>query len=156
MKYKGLYVTLIITFLVFMLGNAMTATPGRVSGNGNPALLLFLPLFVLFPLLIFQWFKVFRNKPIRPGTTIVLTMLIICHHVIGIYMQIKSFQSYRLLLANVYEAEYGEIDWSYIDSITSGISIHVNNQYFNSNTYLMLVSLSLLIGLVSQIFKTRR
>jgi hypothetical protein len=41
---------------------------------------------------------------------------------------------------------YGEVDWAHIESITSGIlSIHMNNQFFNLNTYFMMVAFSLLL-----------
>ena len=151
MKNKALFVTLIIISFIFIFGNAMTTTPGQTSGNGNPAILLLLPLFVLFIVLIFQWFKVFRDKIISKKAVIILSLLVVCHQVIGIYYQIKSFRSYRISLAEVYEGQFGEIDWDYIDSITSGFSIHINNQYFNINTYFLFLSLSLFVWLLSQL-----
>lgn len=156
MKNKALFATLIIIFLLFMFGNSMTTTPGQSSGNGNPAILLLLPLSIFFIVLTFQWFKFFKDKMISNKTVIILSLLIICHHVIGIYYQIMSFRSYRIFLAEVYEGQFGIIDWEYINSITSGLSIHINNQYFNINTYFLFLSLSLLIWLLSQMIISLR
>lgn len=150
MKNKALFATLIIIFLIFMFGNSMTTTPGRSSGNGNPAILLLFPLSIFFIVLTFQWFKVFKGKMISKKRVIILSLLVICHHVIGVYFQIMSFRSYRIFLAKVYEGQFGTIDWDYINSITSGLSIHINNQYFNINTYFLFLSLSLFIWLLSQ------
>jgi len=151
MKNKALLVTLIITLLIFWFGNAMTTTPGRSSGNGNPAIILFIPLFILFIVLVFQWFKVFRHKRISIKTILILSLLAICHQVIGIYYQMISFRNYRDFLAEVYEGQFGEVDWQYIHSITSGLSIHINNQFFNLNTYLLFVNFSLFVWLLSRL-----
>ncbi|WP_160036928.1 hypothetical protein [Paenibacillus sp. An7] len=156
MKNKALFATLIIVFLLFMFGNSMTTIPGQSSGNGNPAILLLLPLSIFFIVLTFQWFKFFKDKMMSNKTVIILSLLIICHHAIGLYYQIMSFQSYRILLAEVYERQFGTIDWDYINSITSGLSIHINNQYFNINTYFLFLSLSLLIWLLSQMIISLR
>ncbi|MFC6333059.1 hypothetical protein ACFP56_10525 [Paenibacillus septentrionalis] len=147
----SLFITLTISFVLFMFGYFMTTTPGQTSGNGNPAILLFVPLFILFIVLIFQWFKLLKPKKVNTRTAIILAFAVICHQAIGLYYQVVSFQKYRIILSEVYEEQFGEIDWHYIDSITSGLSIHINNQYFNVNTFFLFVSLSFLIGLLGQI-----
>lgn len=147
----SLFITLTISFVLFMFGYFMTPTPGQTSGNGNPAILLFVPLFISFIVLIIQWFKLLKPKKIRIRTAIILAVAIIFHQAIGLYYQVISFQKYRIFLSEVYEEQFGEIDWHYIDSITSGLSIHINNQYFNVNTFFLFVSLSFLIWLLSQL-----
>jgi len=149
MKNIALWVTLIITLLIFWFGNAMTTTPGRSSGNGNPAIILFIPLFILFIVLVFQWFKIFRHKIISIKTILICSLVAICHQVLGIYYQMISFRNYRDFLAEVYEGQFGEVDWQYVHSITTGLSIHINNQYFNINTYLLFLNFSLFVWLLS-------
>lgn len=151
MKYKAFIATVILSLLCFLFGNSMTPAPGTSSGNGNPAILLFLPLFIIFVILIIQWFKLLKSITIRINTLISILLLAICHLIIGIYYQITSLQRYRMLLAEVYEGLFGEIDWYHIHSITSGLSIHLNNQFFNINTWLLYINLSFLVWLLCQL-----
>ena len=39
----------------------MTPKLGMSSGNGNPAILLFIPLSILFLVLVNQWIRVFKD-----------------------------------------------------------------------------------------------
>ncbi|PAD74703.1 hypothetical protein [Paenibacillus campinasensis] len=149
-----LLITLSIVFLIFIFGNSMTTRPGTTSGNGNPAILLFVPLVILFIVLISQWFKVFRHTHVKLKNLIIMTVLLVGHQVIGVYVQIISFRNYRDFLAEIYAQQYGTVDWEYIHSITSGLSIHINNQYFNVNTYFLFIGLSLLVWLLSRIVHT--
>lgn len=140
---------LAIIFLLFQLGNWTTPTPGTSSGNGNPVILLFLPLFILLIWLIIQWFYMFKQKSINLKAGIIACFILACHWGAGIYYQIVSLHNYRNLLARVYEDKFGYTDWDYIEDITSGLSIHINNQLFNWNTYLLLINFSLLFWLIS-------
>lgn len=143
-----LIIILVGSFLLFMLGNMMTTTPGRSSGNGNPALLLFIPLSVLFVVLVIQWILFLKDKRISLKTIFVCMMFIAGHFIGGMYYQFVSFKHYRDLLAQVYMERFGFIDWQYIHAITTGITIHVNNQYFNLNTYVLFISFSLFVCLL--------
>lgn len=69
------------------------------------------------------------------------------YFVIGFGIQRIGQSRYRDVIYETILKEDGQVDWYYIESITSFLSIHVNNQYFNVNTFLMLMSLSLLIAL---------
>lgn len=149
MKTKVLlFIQLVLAALLISLGNAMTTTPGRSSGNGNPAIILFVPLMVIFIVLVIQWINLLKDRKLSLRAIIIVLLLIIGHYTLGIYYQFISYRNYRSLLAQVYADEYGHIDWSYIDSITTGLSIHINNQYFNVNTYFLFVSLSLFLSLL--------
>lgn len=139
---------LIFIFLLFMLGNMMTTTPGHISGNGNPAILLFVPLFVLLVLLVSQWFYIFKNKQFTVRTLLIALFVLACHWPAAIYYQLFSYRNYRDLLAQVYAENFGYTDWEYINSITSGLSIHINNQFFNWNTYLLFINFSLMLWLI--------
>ncbi|AJS61494.1 hypothetical protein UB51_11285 [Paenibacillus sp. IHBB 10380] len=146
---------LAVILLLFTFGNSMTTTPGSSSGNGNPAILLFVPLIILFVILVFQWVYMFKDKKILFKTIVIIFLVIVSHYIVGVYYQLTSYQKYRIFLAQVYEEKFGYIDWQYINSITTGLSIHINNQYFNFNTYLLIVSLSLFIWLLYQVVKQR-
>ncbi|RXZ78848.1 hypothetical protein EBB07_25420 [Paenibacillaceae bacterium] len=143
-----LVVNVSVFLLVFLFGNAMTTTPGRSSGNGNPAILLFAPIIILFIILIVQWFKVFKHKKLSGKFILSGMVLVVIHIAAGTYYQVQQFHKYKDYLAEVYERQHGETDWQYINSITEGLSIHINNQYFNVNTFLMCVSFSFFLFLV--------
>ncbi|MCG3088903.1 hypothetical protein [Sporosarcina cyprini] len=53
---------------------------------------------------------------------------------------------YKTLLAETYKKEVGHIDWGYIDTITSFMSLHVNSQYFNVNSYFMFLSFAIFLA----------
>lgn len=148
-----LCINLVVISLIFLFGNSMTTTPGRSSGNGNPAIILLVPLFILFVILVSQWFYILKDKKIKIRSTIIFLLVIVCHCIVGMYYQFISHRNYRDLLAQVYAEEFGSIDWQYMNSITTGFSIHMNNQFFNLNTYLIFVSLSISWWLLSQIVK---
>ncbi|MDZ5474001.1 hypothetical protein SM124_19965 [Bacillus sp. 31A1R] len=86
-----------------------------------------------------------------------LGLLVILLHIIGgtLYQTI-SFRNYRDFLAEVYKQNFGFTDWEYINQITSFMSIHVNNQYFNINTFLMFTTLSIFIAIVIHLLKNNK
>ena len=148
-----LLVNLVSISLLFMFGNSMTTTPGRSSGNGNPAILLLLPLFLLFIVLIIQWINLLKNKNFSARILTTTFVLIVIHFIVGVYYQMISYRKYRDFLAEVNADNLGNVSWHYINSITTGFSIHINNQFFNWNTYFLFVSLSFFIWLMSYIVR---
>ncbi|WP_438350715.1 hypothetical protein ACP8HI_08765 [Paenibacillus sp. FA6] len=148
-----LLVNLVSISLLIMFGNSMTTTPGRSSGNGNPAILLLIPLFLLFIVLIIQWINLLKNKKFSGKILTTTFVLIVIHFIVGGYYQTISYRKYRDFLAEVNADNLGNVDWQYINSITTGFSIHINNQFFNWNTYFLYVSLSIFIWLMSYIIK---
>lgn len=76
------------------------------------------------------------------------TLLLLIHLILSYFYQRSAFLKYREILAEVYQANFGFVDWEYIDQITTFSSIHVNSQYFNLNTYLMFLTASVLIALL--------
>ncbi|MGE6486891.1 hypothetical protein ACQKE5_01220 [Paenisporosarcina sp. NPDC076898] len=92
-------------------------------------------------------------------TTILLVIAgTIAHFVLGILYQRSAYLAYRQVIANAYEKEFGYVDSVYINQITSfqSLSIHLNNQYFNVNTFLMFCSLSILLALFWNLIKNRK
>lgn len=78
-----------------------------------------------------------------------LSMLILAlagYIIAGYVFQLHRLEIYRDIQADAFELRYGEVDWNHIESITTGIlSIHMNNQFFNWNTYFMMIAFSLLL-----------
>jgi hypothetical protein len=126
----------------------MNPNPGQSSGNGNPAILVMAILLPLFCYMVFLWFRIIYSRSIRPAFFLVTMMLIIFHWIIAFFYQRKAFYEYREVLADAYKQRFGFVEWEYIDQISSLLSIHVNNQYFNINTYFMFLSLSVFIVLL--------
>ncbi len=149
MKKIYIAINLAVIFLIFFLGNEMTTTPGHSSGNGNPAILLSVPLLICFIILVIHWFYLLKDKRFNIRTIFMMVLIVIIHFTIGVYYQIISYRNYREFLAQVYAEQYGSVDWEYINSITTGFSIHINNQFYNWNTCLLFLSLSFFIWLIS-------
>lgn len=148
-----LLLNLIVILFIFLFGNSMTTTPGHSSGNGNPAILLLFPLLILFIILIVQWKTLFRKWVVSQTKKITVLVIIFSHFIVGVYYQSVSHGKYREFLAEVYQDQFGSIDWEYINSITSGFSIHINNQFFNLNTYFLFVNLSIFIWMMSNLIR---
>jgi hypothetical protein len=141
---------------VFLFGEMMTTKPGGISGNGNPAILLLVPISILLITLVICWSYAFKNKNISSIFIKVSMAIVVLHMVLGAVYQVQSFKKYKDYLAEIYNEKHGYVDWPYIHSITDGLTIHVNNQYFNVNTFMMCVSFSFFLFLVIvSLFKTR-
>jgi len=140
---------LVVTTALFWLGNLGTPSPGSISGNGNPAILFMGILLVLFFFLVYMWKRIIDALQLTRTTKLIVIAANIAHFMLGIMYQRSAFLAYRQVIANAYEKEFGFVDWVYIDQITSfwSLSIHLNNQYFNLNTFLMFCSLSILLAL---------
>ncbi|WP_339218602.1 hypothetical protein [Paenibacillus sp. FSL W7-1332] len=51
-RFTWLFISALLCLLVVLFWNAMTPKLGTGSGNGNPAILLFIPLSILFLVLV--------------------------------------------------------------------------------------------------------
>lgn len=145
-RFTWLFISALFCLLVVLFGNAMTPKLGTSSGNGNPAILLFIPLSILFLVLVIQWIRVFKDVKMSLISLSLLIFTLAGYIIAGYVYQLRRFEIYRQIQAEAFESEYGKVDWAHIESITSGIlSIHMNNQYFNVNTYFMMMAFSLLL-----------
>lgn len=150
-----LVANLSLLLILFLFGQAMSAVPGRSSGNGNPAILLCIPIGILFILLVFQWLHIFKQRKLSLKFKKISLFIVTIHIFIGVFYQVERLHKYKNYLAEANKEKNGFIDWEYIDSITDGLTVHVNNQYFNLNTYLICVSLSFLLGSIILHFKSK-
>ncbi|MGE7909485.1 hypothetical protein [Lysinibacillus xylanilyticus] len=125
----------------------MTARPGTTSGNGNPVLIVVALLFPLFIFIVILWRRIFGVHSISQSFSIVGIILTFVHLMIAFIYQRISLANYREIIKDAYLEKYGEVDSQYIQDITTGITIHVNNLYFNVNTFFMFISFSIFIAL---------
>lgn len=134
----------------------MNPKPGSISGNGNPAILIMWFLVPIFCYMVYLWFRILRSYSIKTMTIGIGSAIIIIQLIVAYIYQRNAFLKYREILAEAYEKDFGFVDWVYIGQITSFSSIHVNNQYFNANTYLMFLTASILIALFITYFSEKK
>ncbi|MBT2640365.1 hypothetical protein J7E37_20875 [Bacillus sp. ISL-39] len=127
--------------------NRMTVSPGTTSGNGNPALLIALTLFPIFFLLVILWVRVLNFYIFQIKFLIAGMVVIVIHLIVAFIYQKNELVDYQEVIKNALIAKDGFVDSQYLHDITSGLSIHVNNQYFNLNTFFMFITLSVLVAL---------
>lgn len=141
---------------LFYFINQSTVRPGVISGNGNIAILILIPLSLVFIALIVLWSGLLKLMKLRRrilGGFIPIILFIVTTAAL---FQYKSFKAYRLHLYEVTKDIPGvKGDWAYIDSITTGLSVYVNNQYFNLNTFFIFILLILTGGIVLHLLSSR-
>lgn len=142
-----LFIISLIVLVLFYVINRMTASPGTTSGNGNPALIVVAILLPLFILMVLLWGRILRVHSIGQRLVVVGLILTFIHLVTAFIYQRISLAKYRDIIKDALIEKYGEADKQYLQDITTGLTIHVNNQYFNFNTFLMFISFSLFIAL---------
>lgn len=139
---------MILAIPLFGIGNVLTPPPDDESGNGNPAMLLLPILACMFVYLVYLTVTICNKFSMKPAVFIIGMTVTFLHLVISFLYQRSSFLKYKTLLAETYKKDVGHIDWGYIETITSFMSLHVNSQYFNTNTYFMFLSSSLCLSLL--------
>ena len=150
-----LLVASILTLGVFLLGKQMTPIPGTTSGNGNPALLLLLILIPLFVLMVILWIRIFNVHLFSNNVLIIGILCIFIHLTVGFLYQRNALIEYRQIIKDALLKKEGVVDAEYLQSITSVLSIHVNNQYYNLNTFFMFITFSILVAIVYTIWEKK-
>ncbi|MGX2959602.1 hypothetical protein JNUCC23_10095 [Peribacillus sp. JNUCC 23] len=143
-----LFVVSILALGVFLLVNQMTPIPGASSGNGNPALLIAWILIPLLILMVLLWVRIFHVHSISNTVFIISIFGILVHLTVAFFYQKNELNEYRQVIKDALIKRNGVADTEYIQSITSGLSFQVNNQYFNINTYFMFVTFSIFVAIV--------
>lgn len=138
----------LLVFVLFIGINQMTAVPGSSSGNGNPALLLVILVIPLFFVMVWLWQRLIRQYGLRRRAIMIGLFLTFIHILAGIIYQRSALTNYRKVIEAALIERYGYADQQYLLDITSGLTIHVNNQYFNVNTFFMLISFSIFIAFI--------
>ncbi|MCI2252795.1 hypothetical protein L2D08_00280 [Domibacillus sp. PGB-M46] len=152
---KAVKVTLctltLIVFGLFMLGYWMTPAPGASSGNGNPALLILIGLIPLFIVMTVLWWTLLRRCPFQAKTYCISILLLLTHLAAALFYRHHSLEAYRGVIRQALLNRYGTWDEQYVQDITTGLSIHINHQNFNVNTFLLFLSAVLLAAIVFRI-----
>jgi len=126
----------------------MTVTPGTTSGNGNPALFIGFTLIPIMISMVFLWIRIINTKTIKNKFLIAGMLLIVIHWIIAFMYQMKEFRIYKEVIKNALLEKDGVVSTEYLNSITSIFSVYVNNQYFNLNTFIMFLTLSLFVAIL--------
>lgn len=141
--------TTIFTALLFAVGNFFTVSPNSISGNGNPTLVIFFVVVPLVPVYIFLWHRLFLKWNLTWKHLSTIVVVGILHLVAGLFYQRMKFVEYKEIIRQAVFEREGYADIHYVDSITSGITIYVNNQYFNTNTFFMFLTITALLACVT-------
>ena len=143
-----LFIVCILALGVFMVINQLTPNPGASSGNGNPGFFISWILLPLFYFMVILWVRIFRVHSINIYGYIICMFGIIVHLVTAFFYQKNQLSEYRQVIKSALIKRNGVADEEYVNAITEGLSIHVNNQYFNFNTYFMFLTFSIFVAIV--------
>ena len=144
-----LIISIVITAILFAGSHLLTVSPGTISGNGNPTLLVFFVLMPLIPVYIVLWRRFFIYWNLSCKNVAAIFVIGMVHLVAGFLYQRVKFAEYKEVIRQALIERDGSVDSYYLDSITSGITIHVNNQYFNTNTFFMFLTATILLTCVA-------
>ncbi|WP_050180085.1 hypothetical protein [Domibacillus robiginosus] len=148
----ALAIFLFIVFGLFMVGFRMTPAPGTSSGNGNPALILLIGLIPLFLIITVLWWSWLRFYAIQAKMYLVAAVILIAHLAAAFFYRHHSLQAHRETIRQALLDRNSRIDEQYVESITTGLSIHINNQNFNVNTFFMFLSATLLAAILFRLW----
>ena len=141
-----LFIICILALGVFMVINQMTPIPGASSGNGNPGFFISWILLPLFYFMVILWVRIFRVHSINIYVSLICMFGIIVHLITAFFYQKSQLSEYRQVIKSALMKRNGVVDEEYVNAITEGLSIHVNNQYFNFNTYFMFLTFSIFVA----------
>ncbi|OWA35014.1 hypothetical protein B9G55_14865 [Saccharibacillus sp. O16] len=130
---------LLLMGIVFGLGRAMNVEPGRSSGNGNPAMLLLVPLVGLGVVLVGQLYGQPLLRRARPLLLLTLLLGLFAHQAAGFELQKLRYEARGMQVAAFFAArrEPGRMDQ---DAVTPTLdSMKINGHLFHPNTYLLFV-----------------
>ncbi|WP_046178356.1 hypothetical protein [Domibacillus tundrae] len=143
-----LFVMTLIVFGLFMIGFSMTPAPGASSGNGNPAFFILFALVPLFVVMSLLWWTLLRFYTIRTSAYVIGTGAILIHLAAAFLYRQHTLNAYRDVIRQALADRGGTVDGNYLQSITTGLSFHINNQNFNVNTFLMFLTASILAAII--------
>ncbi|WP_017184830.1 hypothetical protein [Alkalibacillus haloalkaliphilus] len=143
-----LIIITVLVFAMFLQVGSMSTLPGQQVDSVNRALPFMVLLIGLFFYLVYLWYEFLR--PYVLGHWLIISAIFVSvHWGIAISYQQKSIEKYRQQIIDLFESQFGYIDWDYIDSVsTLFLSSHMNHQLYNVNTFLMYMSLSFFTAIV--------
>ncbi|OLO39229.1 hypothetical protein BTR23_09260 [Alkalihalophilus pseudofirmus] len=148
-----LLIATIMAGLLFWFCNMMTPQPGQSSGNGNPAILAIPILCILSFFIVFLLIRIFQTLSMKFILFPMSMVTIVIYWMAALFYQRGSYINYRNILVEENLKDRGFVDWEYIDTITTFMSIHINNQFFNFNTYFVFLSFCIFVTLTIVLIK---
>ena len=146
----GIEIVIIIVYLNLI--KIFSVPPGVISGNGNPALLIIIPLLFLlvwFGLTWFTWLRKLKLSVLIKLLIIIISIVII---VFAIMQTTQAFKNFEVEFIENHERRYGgPIDNDYLEAILDGINIHTNYLYFNYTTFSIFVSVLNIVAIASSL-----
>ncbi|NGZ76632.1 hypothetical protein [Saccharibacillus alkalitolerans] len=141
MKHPAaLVANLLLIGAIFWLGNASAAPPGAHSGNGNPTLILAVPLSVLGIVLIGQIYAWGRPRRFRRTALTSLLLGLFAHQAAGFELQRIRYRGLFQRTVEAASADGMRDARSFAESVMSGPGTpHMNGHFLHLNTYLMFV-----------------
>lgn len=147
---------LLIGCLFFLL-NAGGIEPGVVGGNGNPGIILWIPLLVLACVLLAQLYVVSWLRRLGPGPLAAILLGLIAHQAAGFEIQRIRYRELRERTMGVIMEPDSEAGRRTAEIWLSGIdSIHMGSHFFHLNTYLLFVGWIIMAAVVLSLVKILR
>lgn len=147
---------LLLSAIGFAFCHMLASPRPSYSSMGNVAIFFVGMLVPITGVIVYGWVKALGSAFSCKWRKCLLVLSPI--HIVGaILWQVYSLDSYREMLGNHLEVYYGSRDDQYILDITQGFHNQMNSQFFNLNTWLAYVSLTLWVALmISFVMKLRK
>lgn len=143
----------IIIILLYLI-RILRVPPGIISGNGNPVLLVIIPLIVILFFFGMSWFKWLRDLQLSRGLRALVLSFSILVLAYGITETVQDISGLKAVYTENFEKRYGRpVDSEYLQQVSSGVNIHTNYLYFNYATFLALASILNIIAVSSSFIK---
>lgn len=139
---------LLIGFLFYLL-NAGGAGPGDSAGNGNPGLLLWIPLPVLGALLLVQLHFTNGLRRLGPAPLAAVLLGLAAHQAAGFEIQRIRYRVLREQMLEVMARPDTEPNRRAAEDMLGGLdSIRMSSHFFHMNTYLLFVGWAVIAVIV--------
>lgn len=133
---------------VFVFGSWTNVEPGHSSGNGNPAILLVIPLVGLGLVLIGQLYATPLLRRARPALLGTLLIGLSAHQAAGFELQKLRYEARGEQTAAFFAAQ-GEPGRTDADAVRPSIgSMKMNGHLFHPNTFLLFIGWSAIAALL--------
>lgn len=138
---------LLLSAIGFAFCHMLASPTPPYSSMGNVAIFFVGMLVPITGVIVYGWLKLFGSTFLRTWRKWLLILLPL--HIVGAIMwQVHLLDDYRKMLGDDLEDFFGYRDDQYILDITQGFADQLNNQFFNVNTWLAYISMTLWLALM--------
>ncbi|MDQ0205264.1 hypothetical protein [Alkalicoccobacillus murimartini] len=145
-----LTVLLILSAMGFGFCHMLANDTPPYSSMGNIAILFMIALIPLFIGVVYCWYVLIQPTTRKWRKWLIFILPV--HIFVAIIYQYRSLDDYRELLVENYNTYDQTTDQAsteeYIEMITQGLNSQMNSQYFNLNTWLAFVSLTIWVAFI--------